>query len=57
MIQVTISPSSLLDEGVCVEEIDGLNPRQEDWAEHFICLLMGQRSVIQLKQGGQLAIA
>jgi hypothetical protein len=24
MIQVSISPSSLLDEGVCVEEIDGL---------------------------------
>jgi hypothetical protein len=24
MIQVAISPSSLLDEGVCVEEIDGL---------------------------------
>ena len=24
MIQVAISPSSLLDEGVCVEEIEGL---------------------------------
>ena len=46
MIQVAISPSSLLDEGVCVEEIDGLRLFKftENLQSRLECLLMANET-------------